>query len=156
MIDDRFYMQEALALAREAATCEEIPVGAVVVAPDGAIIGRGFNQPIIRRDPTAHAEVVALRDAAARMNNYRLPGCSLYVTLEPCLMCAGAMLHARIARVVFGAADPKTGAGGSVIDVFSEERLNHHAKIVSGVLAEECGALLSGFFVARRTKTAQA
>lgn len=156
VIDDRFYMQEALALAREAAACEEIPVGAIVVDPDGAIIGRGFNQPIIRRDPTAHAEVVALRDAALRMDNYRLPGCTLYVTLEPCVMCAGAMLHARIARVVFGAADPKTGAGGSVINVFSEERLNHHAEILGGVLAAECGALLSGFFASRRTKTAHA
>lgn len=153
MIDDRFYMQQALDLAREAATCEEIPVGAVIVDPNGIIVGRGFNQPIGRRDPTAHAEVIALRDAALQTDNYRLPGCTLYVTLEPCVMCAGAMFHARISRVVFGAADPKTGAGGSVINLFSEERLNHHAEIVGGVLAEECGALLSGFFAARRNKT---
>lgn len=156
MIDDRFFMREALALAREAAGCEEIPVGAVVVDPDGVIVGRGYNQPISHRDPTAHAEIVALRDAAIRMNNYRLPGCTLYVTLEPCLMCAGAMLHARITRVVFGAADPKTGAAGSVMDVFSEERLNHHAEVLGGILAEECGMLLSGFFAARRTRTALA
>lgn len=156
MIDDRFFMQEALALAREAAACDEIPVGAIVVNPDGVIVGRGFNQPIVRRDPTAHAEIIALRDAALQMNNYRLPGCTLYVTLEPCVMCAGAMLHARIARVVFGADDPKTGACGSVIDVFSEERLNHHAEIVGGVLAEECGTLLSGFFASRRSRTAVA
>ena len=156
MINDRFYMQQALALAREAASCEEIPVGAVIVAPNGTIVGRGFNQPIGRRDPTAHAEVIALRDAALRMNNYRLPGYTLYVTLEPCVMCAGAMFHARITKVVFGAADPKTGAGGSVINLFSEERLNHHAEILGGVLAEECGALLSAFFAARRAKTALA
>ncbi|MCX7172506.1 MAG: tRNA adenosine(34) deaminase TadA [Proteobacteria bacterium] len=155
-MDDRFFMQEALALAREAAACDEIPVGAIVVNPDGVIVGRGFNQPIVRRDPTAHAEIIALRDAALQMNNYRLPGCTLYVTLEPCVMCAGAMLHARIARVVFGADDPKTGACGSVIDVFSEERLNHHAEIVGGVLAEECGTLLSGFFASRRSRTAVA
>jgi len=149
-------MLEALALAREAAGCDEIPVGAVVVDPNGVIVGRGFNQPIGRRDPTAHAEIIALRNAAVSMDNYRLPGCTLYVTLEPCVMCAGAMLHARIARVVFGAPDPKTGAGGSVINLFSEERLNHHAEITGGVLADECGALLSDFFAARRGKTALA
>jgi len=156
VIDDRYFMLEALGLAREAAGCDEIPVGAVVVDPKGAIVGRGFNQPIGRRDPTAHAEVIALRNAALEMNNYRLPDCTLYVTLEPCVMCVGAILHARIARVVFGAADPKTGAGGSVINLFSEGRLNHHAEIVGGVLAEECGALLSNFFAARRGKTALA
>lgn len=149
-------MREALALAREAAACGEIPVGALVVDPDGAIVGRGYNQPISRHDPTAHAEIVALREAARHLGNYRLPGCTLYVTLEPCLMCAGAMLHARIARVVFGAADPKTGAAGSVINIFAEERLNHHAEILGGILAEECGTLLSGFFAARRSKTALA
>ena len=149
-------MQEALALAGEAATCDEVPVGAIVVDPNGAIIGRGFNQPVGRCDPSAHAEVIALRDAGLRLQNYRLPGCSLYVTLEPCAMCAGAMLHARIARLVFGAADPKTGACGSVINLFSEERLNHRAEVVGGVLSEECGALLSNFFAARRAKTALA
>lgn len=148
-------MGVALELARAAATLGEVPVGAVVVR-DGEIVGRGCNQPIGRHDPTAHAEVMALRDAAARLGNYRLPGCTLYVTLEPCAMCIGAIFHARIARVVFGAADPKTGAAGSVIDLFAEERLNHHAEIVGGVRADECGALLSGFFAARRQKTALA
>ena len=151
-MEDHDYMAVALELAREAATLDEVPVGAVVVR-DGEIVGRGFNQPIGRHDPTAHAEVMALRDAAARSGNYRLPGCTLYVTLEPCAMCIGAIFHARIGRVVFGARDPKTGAAGSVIDLFSEERLNHHAEIEGGVRAEECGALLSGFFAARRQKT---
>jgi len=156
VIDDRFFMLEALELAREAAGFDEIPVGALVVDPQGVIVGRGYNQPIGRRDPTAHAEIIALRNAALAMNNYRLPGCTVYVTLEPCAMCVGAILHARIARVVFGAADPKTGAGGSVINLFSEQRLNHHAELTGGVLAEECAALLSGFFAARRGRTALA
>ncbi|TRZ69130.1 MAG: tRNA adenosine(34) deaminase TadA [Rhodocyclaceae bacterium] len=155
-MDDRFFMLEALELAREAASFDEIPVGALVVDPQGVIVGRGYNQPIGRRDPTAHAEIIALRNAALAMNNYRLPGCTVYVTLEPCAMCVGAILHARIARVVFGAADPKTGAGGSVINLFSEQRLNHHAELTGGVLAEECAALLSGFFAARRGRTALA
>lgn len=142
----------ALDLAREAATLGEVPVGAVVVR-DGEIVGRGCNQPIGRHDPTAHAEVMALRDAAQRLGNYRMPGCTLYVTLEPCAMCIGAIFHARIGRVVFGARDPKTGAAGSVIDLFDVEKLNHHAEVVGGVRAEECGALLSGFFAARRQKT---
>lgn len=146
-------MRAALALAREAATLDEVPVGAVVVV-DGDIVGGGFNQPISRSDPTAHAEVMALRAAAARLGNYRLPGATLYVTLEPCVMCAGAIMHARIGRIVFGARDPKTGAAGSVIDLFSEARLNHHADIEGGVLADECGALLSGFFATRRARTA--
>lgn len=152
---DEDYMAVALELAREAATLGEVPVGAVV-AKDGEIVGRGCNQPIGRHDPTAHAEVMALRDAAARLGNYRLPGCELYVTLEPCAMCIGAIFHARIGRVVFGARDPKTGAAGSVIDLFAEERLNHHAGIVGGVCAEACGALLSDFFAARRQKTSVA
>jgi tRNA(adenine34) deaminase len=146
-------MDVALGLAREAAALDEVPVGAVVVAHDGVIVGRGFNQPISRHDPSAHAEMLALRDAAARIGNYRLPGCRLFVTLEPCAMCAGAILHARISRVVFGARDPKTGAAGSVIDLFAETRLNHHATISGGVLAEHCSALLSGFFAARRQRT---
>lgn len=154
MNDPCSLMLEALSLAREAASCDEVPVGAIVVDAAGAIVGRGFNQPISRRDPTAHAEIVALRDAASRLGNYRLPGCTLYVTLEPCMMCAGAIMHARIAKVVFGARDPKTGACGSVVDIFAEHRLNHHAEVVGGVLAEECGALLSGFFAARRNRTA--
>jgi len=153
--DDENFMRAALALAREAATLDEVPVGAVVVV-DGDIVGGGFNQPISRSDPTAHAEVIALRAAAARLGNYRLPGATLYVTLEPCVMCAGAIMHARIGRIVFGARDPKTGAAGSVIDLFSEARLNHHADIEGGVLADECGALLSGFFATRRARTAMA
>ncbi|MFZ3037092.1 MAG: tRNA adenosine(34) deaminase TadA [Rugosibacter sp.] len=151
-MNDELWMAEALALAREAGAAGEVPVGAVVVL-DGQIIGRGFNQPISRQDPTAHAEVVALRDAAMRLGNYRLPGATLYVTLEPCMMCAGAMMHARLARVVFGAADPKTGVAGSVLNVFTEARLNHHAAITGGVRAEECGQLLSSFFAARRNRT---
>lgn len=145
-------MRAALGLAREAGAAEEVPVGAVVVV-DGEIVGRGFNQPILGKDPTAHAEVMALRDAARRLGNYRLPGSTLYVTLEPCVMCTGAIMHARVARVVYGARDPKTGAAGSVIDLYREDRLNHHAEIEGGVLAEECGALLSSFFAARRRKT---
>ena len=148
---DAEYMREALALAREAWTAGEVPVGAVVVL-DGVIVGRGFNAPISRHDPTAHAEIRALRDAAERLGNYRLPGCSLYVTLEPCTMCMGAIFHARIARVVYGASDPKTGACGSVIDLPAEGRLNHHAAVAGGILAGECGGLLSDFFAQRRGK----
>jgi tRNA(adenine34) deaminase len=149
---DSAYMREALSLAREAGACGEVPVGAVVVR-NGEIVGRGFNRPISAADPTAHAEVMALRDAAARIGNYRLVDCTLYVTLEPCIMCAGAIMHARIARVVFGARDPKTGVCGSVLDLFAEERFNHHARVEGGVLADECGALLSSFFAARRSRT---
>jgi len=142
-------MREALELARLAAARGEVPVGAVVVR-EGEVIGRGSNAPISSRDPTAHAEIAALRDAARALENYRLGGCMLYVTLEPCAMCAGAIMHARIARLVFGAADPKTGACGSVVDLFAERRLNHHAEVERGVLATEAGALLSEFFAARR------
>jgi tRNA(adenine34) deaminase len=152
-VTDIDYMEAALLLAREAAALDEVPVGAIVVAADGVIVGRGFNQPIGRHDPSAHAEIMALRDAAERLGNYRLPGCSLFVTLEPCVMCAGAIMHARVARVVFGARDPKTGAAGSVVDLFAEARLNHHAAVSGGVLAESCSALLSGFFAARRQRT---
>lgn len=144
-------MQQALDLAAQAALAGEVPVGAIVVK-DGVIIGRGFNQPIGQHDPSAHAEINALRDAARQLGNYRLPGCELYVTLEPCAMCAGAMMHARIARVIFGAADPKSGAAGSVIDLFSEARLNHHSEVVGGVLAEQCGRILSEFFAQRRAR----
>ena len=146
---DERYMGEALSLARDAADRGEVPVGAVVVL-DGTVVGRGANAPISSHDPTAHAEIAALRDASHRLGNYRLPGATLYVTIEPCAMCAGAILHARVARVVFGAADPKTGACGSVVDLFEEPRLNHHARVDRGVRAEECGALLSAFFAARR------
>jgi tRNA(adenine34) deaminase len=146
---DADFMRHALELARQAQAAGEVPVGAVVVK-DGKIIGRGFNAPISRHDPTAHAEMMALRDAAQNIGNYRLVGCALFVTLEPCLMCAGAIMHARIARVVYGASDPKTGACGSVMNVFAEPRLNHHTEIVFGVLAEECGLMLSNFFALRR------
>lgn len=152
---DEHFMREALALAREAGTLGEVPVGAVVVL-DGEIVGRGFNHPIGRHDPTAHAEVMALRDAAKNLGNYRLPGCELYVTLEPCVMCSGAIFHARIARVVYGAKDPKTGVAGSVFDLYAETRLNHHASIEGGVLAAECGQLLSAFFAARRQRVMSA
>ena len=148
-MSDENYMREALLLAAAAQARGEVPVGAVVVK-DGEIIGRGYNQPISGHDPTAHAEVVAMRDAARRMGNYRLTGCELYVTLEPCIMCAGAIMHARVARLVYGAADPKTGACGSVVDLFADTKLNHHAAVVQGVLAGECGALLSAFFRRRR------
>lgn len=142
-------MREALAEARAAAQAGEVPVGAVVVK-DGAVIGRGRNAPVQSHDPTRHAEVAALREAARHLGNYRLDGCTLYVTLEPCAMCSGAMLHARLARVVFGATDPKTGVAGSVLDLFAEPRLNHQTAVQGGVLADECAALLSGFFRERR------
>ena len=151
-MSDEDYMRAAIELAREAGANDEVPVGAVVVL-NGEIVGRGFNQPIGRHDPSAHAEIMALRDAGARLGNYRLPGCELYVTLEPCAMCAGAIMHSRIARVVYGAADPKTGVAGSVVDLFAEPRLNHHATIERGVLGDECGRMLSSFFAARRNKT---
>ena len=146
---DEFFMREALSLARSAECLGEVPVGAVVVR-DGVILGRGFNSPIGESDPTAHAEISALRDAARALGNYRLPGCELFVTLEPCAMCAGAILHARIARVVYGARDPKTGVHGSVVDLFAVERLNHHTEVVGGILADECSQLLSSFFAQRR------
>ena len=142
-------MGAALAAAGEAGRQGEVPVGAVVVA-DGPIVGRGFNAPIATHDPSAHAEIAALRDAAARLGNYRLPDCDLYVTLEPCAMCAGAIMQARIRRLVFGAPDPKTGACGGVVNLFAEPRLNHHTTVTGGVLAEECGVLLTQFFSGRR------
>ena len=147
--EDTRVMRLALGEARRAFDEDEAPVGAVVVQ-DGWVIARAHNRPVHLRDPTAHAEILALRGAARKLGNYRLTGCSLYVTIEPCAMCAGAMLHARIARVVYGARDPKTGACGSVIDLFADPRLNHHAVVIGGVRAEECGMLLSGFFAARR------
>ena len=142
-------MREALALAQQAAAAGEVPVGAVVVK-DGAIIGRGYNRPITSSDPTAHAEIVALREAAAGLANYRLPGCDLYVTLEPCAMCVGAMVHARLGRVVYGAQDPKTGACGSIVDLPALAHWNHHGLFEGGLLAGECGAILRGFFADRR------
>jgi tRNA(adenine34) deaminase len=148
-MDDEYYMQHALELAQEAQRAGEVPVGAVVVKA-GVIVGRGYNRPITAHDPTAHAEIVALRDAATRLGNYRLGDCALFVTLEPCAMCAGAMLHARLARVVYGARDPKTGACGSVIDLFAASQLNHHTALVGGVLAESAADLLQRFFYKRR------
>ena len=171
------FMRAALDLASQARAAGEVPVGAVVVL-DGKIIGRGFNAPISRHDPSAHAEMMALRDAAQRLGNYRLVDCELFVTLEPCLMCAGAIMHARIAKLVYGASDPKTGACGSVVDAFGEFnpsrpplvrggelasspdkgrageglRFNHHTAVSGGVLAQECGAMLSDFFAMRRAQ----
>ena len=158
-IKDEDFMREALRLAVKAGQDGEVPVGAVVVK-EGKIIGRGSNAPISRHDPTAHAEIVAMRDAAQQIGNYRLVGCELFVTLEPCIMCVGAMFHARISRVVFGANDLKTGAAGSVVNLFDDlpnpngsgtvNRLNYHARIEGGLMAEECGKALTDFFAARR------
>ena len=146
---DRHFMSRAIELARQAEAAGEVPVGAVIVR-DGEILAEGFNRPISTHDPTAHAEMVALRAAAARIDNYRLTGTTLYVTLEPCAMCAGAMVHARVARLVYAATDPRAGAAGSVFNVVQNPALNHRLEVVSGVLAEECGSLLRDFFVARR------
>ena len=146
---DRQFMQEAIEQAKLAALAGEVPVGAILVR-DGQVIGRGFNQPIGNHDPSAHAEMLALRTAAQGVANYRLPGATLYVTLEPCVMCSGAMLHARIDRVVFGASDPKTGAAGSVLDIFASKQINHQTQVEGGILAEECGQILRDFFRERR------
>jgi tRNA(adenine34) deaminase len=147
------WMRRALELADMAAARGEVPVGAVVVR-DGAILGEGFNQPIGAMDPTAHAEVLALRDAARRAGNYRLTGASLYVTMEPCTMCVGALVHARIATLVYGAVEPKAGAVESAAQVLANPRLNHRIEVVSGVLAAESSALLKGFFAGRRAAAA--
>ena len=146
---DRQFMQQALEQANLAALAGEVPVGAVLVR-HGQVISKGFNQPIGLHDPSAHAEMLALRQAAVSEQNYRLPRTTLYVTLEPCAMCAGAMLHARVERVVYGAADPKTGAAGSVLDVFSSKQINHQTSSEGGVMREECGQLLRDFFKERR------
>ena len=148
---DSEYMQTALELASQAALAGEVPVGAIVVK-DGVVIGRGFNAPIGLHDPSAHAEIQAMRAAAKNLGNYRLVGCTLYVTIEPCAMCAGAIQHARIARLVYGASDPKTGACGSVVNLMAEPRLNHHTEVSGGVMAKECAAILSQFFASRRNK----
>ena len=142
-------MQAALALAYQAQDEGEVPVGAVVVQND-TVVGRGYNRPIAGNDPSAHAEIMALRDAAKYLANYRLLDCTLYVTLEPCLMCVGAMFHARIHRLVFAATDPKTGACGSVVDLPAEKRLNHHLRVDAGIMAPEASALLRQFFAQRR------
>jgi tRNA(adenine34) deaminase len=147
--EDIRFMRVALELAGQAEEAGEVPVGAVVVK-NGAIIGRGYNCPISVADPTAHAEVMALRDASRHLGNYRLVDCTLYVTLEPCIMCVGAIFHARIARLVYGAGDPKTGACGSVIDLTAELRLNHHMQMTRGILAEEGSGKLKQFFEKRR------
>ena len=146
---DRQFMQQALSQAKLAAAAGEVPVGAVLVR-DGQVISTGFNRPITNSDPSAHAEMMALRAAAQSESNYRLPGTTLYVTLEPCTMCAGAMLHARVERVVFGAPDPKTGAAGSVLNVFSEKQINHQTQVEGGIMGEECGQVLRDFFKERR------
>jgi len=151
-LSDSDYMRMALALAAQAAAAGEVPVGAVVVH-EGVVVGRGFNQPISGMDPTAHAEIMALRDAGQALGNYRLLECDLYVTLEPCIMCSGAIMHARVRRVVFGAKDLKTGACGSVLDVFAEQRLNHHTSVTGAVLAEDAVALLQKFFADRRNRS---
>ena len=158
---DAAFMRAALEQARLAWEAGEVPVGAVLVI-DGEIVGRGYNQPITAHDASAHAEMMALRDAGRQLGNYRLPGSTLYVTLEPCVMCSGAIIHARVSRLVYGARDPKTGAHGSVLDLFGEipemlrpgtiKRLNHHCTVSAEVLAEECGALLSAFFAERRIR----
>ena len=149
MSADEDFMRLALAQAALARDAGEVPVGAVVVR-DGEVVGSGYNRPIGSHDPTAHAEIGALRAAAQRLGNYRLVDCDLYVTLEPCAMCCGAIMHARVRRLVYGARDPKTGACGSVVDLMSEARLNHHAMVEGGVLADECGAQLTEFFRGRR------
>lgn len=158
---DRRAMAWALQAAYDAAAAGEVPVGAVLVRREPAepsgwqLLATGWNRPIGSHDPTAHAEIVALRAGAARMGNYRLPGCELFVTLEPCAMCAMAMMHARLSRVVFGAFDPKTGAAGSVVDLFAQATLNHHTAVVGGVMAEESAQSLRTFFAARRRVPAQ-
>ncbi|WP_239483076.1 tRNA adenosine(34) deaminase TadA [Paraburkholderia sp. C35] len=152
---DLRFMALAQAAADEARAAGEVPVGAVLVHGD-EVIAKGFNHPIGGHDPSAHAEMAALRAAAQKLENYRLPGCELYVTLEPCLMCAGAIMHARIARVVFGARDPKTGACGSVVDAFANPQLNHHTTVTGGVLEDECGAALRSFFAERRRAAREA
>ncbi|WP_019881801.1 MULTISPECIES: tRNA adenosine(34) deaminase TadA [unclassified Methylophilus] len=148
-MQDEDFMRQAMMLAAEAAALGEVPVGAIVVK-DGIIIGKGRNTPISLNDPTAHAEIQAMREAAQHLGNYRLVDCTLYVTLEPCAMCSGAIQHARIARLVYGASDPKTGCCGSVVNLMAEQKLNHHCQVNNDILAAECGALLSDFFRQRR------
>ena len=146
---DVLFMRRALELARDAEACGEVPVGALIVK-DGEIVAEGSNRPIRSHDPTAHAEIVAMRAAAMALENYRIPGTTLYVTLEPCPMCTGAMVHARIERLVYAASDPRTGAAGSVFDLACNDALNHRMEVIGGVLANESAALLQAFFSARR------
>jgi tRNA(adenine34) deaminase len=147
---DEHFMEQALAEARNALAAGEVPVGALVVSKEGEIIGRGYNRPISSHDPTSHAEIIAMREAAHHLTNYRLTGTTLYCTLEPCVMCAGAMVHARIARLVFGARDPRAGAAGSLYNVVSDSRLNHQPEVLSGVREAECRQLLQEFFEWKR------
>jgi tRNA(adenine34) deaminase len=146
---DHQYMLMAIEQAQLAAQAGEVPVGAVMVK-DGKVISKAFNKPIANHDPSAHAEILALREASLAQENYRIPGSTLYVTLEPCAMCSGAILHARIDRVVYGAPDPKTGAAGSVIDLFASKQINHQTSVEGGIMSEECGQLLRDFFKGRR------
>lgn len=146
---DRQFMEQAIEQAKLAALAGEVPVGAVVVR-DGKVISKAFNKPISNHDPSAHAEMLALREAALTEKNYRLPGATLYVTLEPCAMCSGAMLHARVDRIVYGASDPKTGAAGSVLDIFASKQINHQTIVEGGIMGEECGQVLRNFFKERR------
>ena len=146
---DQQYMRIAIEQAQLAAQSGEVPVGAVLVK-DGQVISKAFNKPIANHDPSAHAEMLAIREAALAEENYRIPGSTLYVTLEPCAMCSGAMLHARIDRVVYGASDPKTGAAGSVLDIFASKQINHQTSVEGGIMSEECGQLLRDFFKGRR------
>jgi len=146
---DRQYMRMAIEQAQLAAESGEVPVGAVLVR-DGQVLSKAFNKPIANHDPSAHAEMLVLREAALAEENYRIPGTTLYVTLEPCAMCSGAMLHARVGRVVYGAPDPKTGAAGSVLDLFSSKQINHQTSVEGGIMSEECGQLLRDFFKGRR------
>jgi len=146
---DQQYMRIAIEQAQLAAQSGEVPVGAVLVR-DGQVISKAFNKPIANQDPSAHAEILALREAALSEENYRIPGTTLYVTLEPCAMCSGAMLHARVSRVVYGAPDPKTGAAGSVLDLFASKQINHQTSVEGGIMSEECGQLLREFFKGRR------
>ena len=146
---DQQFMRMAIEQAQLAAQCGEVPVGAVLVR-DGQVISKAFNKPIANHDPSAHAEMLALREAALLEENYRIPGSTLYVTLEPCAMCSGAMLHARVGRVVYGAPDPKTGAAGSVLDLFASKQINHQTSVEGGIMSQECGQLLRDFFKGRR------
>lgn len=150
MNQDHMFMEMALHQAQKAAAIGEVPIGAVVVGPDNQLLAEGFNQSISLNDPSAHAEMIAIRQAAHRLSNYRLSDCTLYVTLEPCAMCMGAIMHSRIKRLVFAATDPKTGACGGVISLQSEPRLNHHCTITQGVMAAEAARLIKDFFKARR------
>jgi tRNA(adenine34) deaminase len=150
LLNDSTWMELALEQARRAVELGEVPIGALVTTKEGEVVGRGHNRNLLDKDPTAHAEIVALREAAARVGNHRLAGCTVFVTIEPCAMCAGAMVHARVARLVFGASDPKAGAAGSVLQVINHPQLNHRMEVVSGVLADRCSEILQSFFRLKR------